>query len=216
MFFYLIRRWPMWAFIATMLLGIAFWGSFNWAMALANTEEFCISCHEMRDNVYKEYRGTTHFSNRSGVGATCPDCHVPRSWWPMTVRKVRATNELFYTITGSIDTREKFLAKRWLLAKQVWTTMVETDSRECRNCHIDRFMSLAKQSRVAHERHTRAERENKTCIDCHKGIAHDLPEAFLDAEHERVEKEKVPCGDCHADMWQPPIDERESVSHQSS
>ncbi len=73
MFFYLIRRWPLWAFIATMLLGVALWGSFNWAMALANTEEFSISCNEMRDNVYKEYRGTTHFSNRSGVGATCPD-----------------------------------------------------------------------------------------------------------------------------------------------
>jgi len=43
-----------------------------------------------------------------------------------------------------------------------------------------------------------------------------LPEAFLDAEHERVEKDKVPCGDCHSDMWQPPIDETESVSHQSS
>ena len=61
--------------LATLLIvggigGIIFWGSFNWAMELTNTEAFCISCHEMRDNVYKELQQTIHFKNRSGVRAT--------------------------------------------------------------------------------------------------------------------------------------------------
>ncbi|HRE18510.1 MAG TPA: NapC/NirT family cytochrome c, partial [Rhodocyclaceae bacterium] len=58
------------------VLGILFWGGFNTAMEWTNREEFCISCHEMKDNVYQEYRNTIHYSNRSGVRATCPDCHV--------------------------------------------------------------------------------------------------------------------------------------------
>ena len=204
---HLIRRWPLWAAAGTIFLGIAIWGGFNWALALTNTEEFCISCHEMRSNIYQEYQSSAHYSNRSGVGASCPDCHVPRSWWPMTLRKVRATNELFFAFTGAINTREKFLAKRWSLAQKVWKTMAETDSRECRNCHINRSMNLNEQSDVARHRHAFAVQQGETCIDCHKGIAHELPEEFLDADHERIEKEGVPCGNCHQDLWQPPAED---------
>ena len=53
------------------LAGIVFWGGFNTALELTNTETFCISCHEMRDNVYEELKQTIHFTNRSGVRATC-------------------------------------------------------------------------------------------------------------------------------------------------
>ena len=52
--------------------GIVFWGGFNWSMELTNTETFCISCHEMEENVFVEYRHTIHYSNRTGVRATCP------------------------------------------------------------------------------------------------------------------------------------------------
>jgi cytochrome c-type protein NapC len=62
--------------VAGAILGVLFWGAFNWAMELANTESFCISCHEMRANPYAELQNTIHFKNRSGVRATCPDCHV--------------------------------------------------------------------------------------------------------------------------------------------
>jgi cytochrome c-type protein NapC len=36
--------------------GIVFWGGFNWGMEATNTEAFCLGCHEMKDNVYVEYR----------------------------------------------------------------------------------------------------------------------------------------------------------------
>ena len=35
------------------LAGIIFWGGFNTALELTNTETFCTSCHEMRDNVHR-------------------------------------------------------------------------------------------------------------------------------------------------------------------
>ncbi|TVP54664.1 MAG: cytochrome C, partial [Halomonadaceae bacterium] len=59
------------------IAGILFWGGFNTAMEVTNTEQFCTSCHEMEANPFQELRGTIHYDNRSGVRATCSDCHVP-------------------------------------------------------------------------------------------------------------------------------------------
>ena len=156
--------------------GIIFWGGFNTAMEMTNNETFCISCHEMQDNVFQEYKNTVHYSNRTGVRATCPDCHVPKEWHHKVVRKIQATNELFHKVMGSIDTREKFEAKRLKLAKHVWSVMKETDSRECRNCHNFDFMDFTEQGRRAVDQHSVGLEEGKTCIDCHKGIAHQLPD----------------------------------------
>ncbi len=158
------------------IAGIIFWGGFNTAMEMTNNEEFCISCHEMRDNVFQEYKNTIHYSNRTGVRATCPDCHVPKEWHHKVVRKIQATNELFHKAMGTIDTREKFLEHRLELAKNVWRAMKKTDSRECRNCHNYEYMDFAEQGRRAVAQHSRGLEEGKTCIDCHKGIAHELPD----------------------------------------
>jgi cytochrome c-type protein NapC len=155
--------------------GILFWGGFHWALEITNTERFCVSCHEMRDNVFKEYRSTPHYANRTGVRATCPDCHVPRDWEHKIVRKIKASNELLHKLLGSIDTREKFEARRIELAKLEWQRMKETDSRECRNCHQFDSMDYATQGRRAAAQHDKGIREGKTCIDCHKGVAHVLP-----------------------------------------
>lgn len=159
--------------------GIIFWGGFNTILEATNTEAFCISCHEMRDNVYQEYKKTIHYTNRTGVRATCPDCHVPRPWIYKMQRKIQATyNELPHKILGTIGTREKFIAHREELAEHVWEKMRATDSRECRNCHALVHMDLAKQDKNAQRKHGEVLNGEikKTCIDCHQGIAHTLPE----------------------------------------
>jgi cytochrome c-type protein NapC len=155
--------------------GIVFWGGFNWSMELTNTEQFCISCHEMRENVFKEYQTTIHYTNRTGVQATCPDCHVPKEWHYKIVRKIQASNELWHKLLGSVDTPEKFNAKRLTLAQHEWDRMKATDSRECRNCHHYDSMDYGEQGRRANANHSRGFAEGMTCIDCHKGIAHALP-----------------------------------------
>lgn len=167
--------------LATLLVvgfvaGIIFWGGFNTAMEMTNNEAFCISCHEMEENVFREYKNTIHYTNRTGVRATCPDCHVPKEWHHKVVRKIQATNELFHKALGSIDTPEKFEAKRLQLAKHVWSVMKKTDSRECRNCHNFDSMDFKAQGRRAVAQHSVGLEEGKTCIDCHKGIAHQLPD----------------------------------------
>jgi cytochrome c-type protein NapC len=157
--------------------GIMFWGGFNTTLEATNSEKFCISCHEMQENVYQELRETVHFSNRSGVRATCPDCHVPHGWTDKIGRKMQATKEIWGKIFQTINTREKFLAKRRELAEHEWARLSANDSLECRNCHNYDFMDFTVQSPRASEQHsTSLANGEKTCIDCHKGIAHELPD----------------------------------------
>ena len=145
-------------------------------LAWTNTEQFCIGCHEMKDNVYAEFKGTIHDVNRSGVRAICSNCHVPHEPWPLIKRKMRASFELWGHFTGVIDTKEKFEKRRYELATHVWTRMKETDSLECRNCHHDNAFDPEKQSDRAKARHSTMKEKGLTCIDCHFGIAHHEPD----------------------------------------
>jgi cytochrome c-type protein NapC len=163
------------AFTGLVVVGLVMAGGAA-GLAWTNTEKFCIGCHEMRDNVYAEFKGTIHDVNRSGVRAICSDCHVPREPVPMLERKMRATFELWGHFTGVVNTKEKFEKHRYLLATRVWTRMKETDSLECRNCHKAESMDPEKQSEKARARHAKAKAEGKTCIDCHFGIAHKEPD----------------------------------------
>jgi trimethylamine-N-oxide reductase (cytochrome c), cytochrome c-type subunit TorC len=172
------------------IFGVVAWGGFNRALEATNDMGFCISCHEMRDNVYQEYRQTAHYQNPSGVRATCPDCHVPRDWGHKLLRKAAATKELYHWLAGSVDTAEKFEAKRHQLAKNEWARMRASDSRECRNCHAYEAMSFHKQSAKAARAMTDAAKTGKTCIDCHKGIAHKFPDVA--ADHRRLAGELPP------------------------
>jgi len=200
----LSNQFPIAVFSSVFILGVLVWGAFNTAMELTNSETFCISCHEMENNVYQEYKETMHYENRTGVRATCPDCHVPKDWVHMFARKIRATNELYHKIIGSIDTPEKFKAKRLQLAEYVWKEMKDSDSRECRNCHDFTYMNLGRQKGTSRRAHKRAIENNLTCIDCHMGIAHHMAEDF-DQDgviHDKFKQEKRPCTDCHSGMAQ--------------
>lgn len=162
--------------------GIIFWGGFNTAMEATNRLEFCIGCHEMRDTVYQEYKTTIHYSNRTGVRAICSDCHVPKDWGHKMLRKIQASQEVWGEITGYIDTPEKFESHRMELATHEWNRMKASNSRECRNCHNFDAMSADKQKESNFKRHMKAKDEGKTCIDCHKGIAHHLPKEYVDPD----------------------------------
>ncbi len=163
--------------IAGFVAGVIFWGGFNTVLEATNTETFCISCHDMNDNVYQELKSTIHYTNRSGVRATCPDCHVPHDWTDKIARKMQASKEVWGKIFKTISTREKFLAKRKELAQHEWDRFKANDSLECRNCHDFEYMDFTRQGKRAEAAHsTGLAQGKKTCIDCHKGIAHELPD----------------------------------------
>ncbi|HGE6058562.1 TPA: NapC/NirT family cytochrome c [Vibrio cholerae] len=154
--------------------GLLFWGTFNTGMEATNSEEFCSGCHAP---IVAEIQETIHYSNRSGVRAICSDCHVPHEWTDKIVRKVQASKELVAHFIGTIDTPEKFQARRAHLAEREWARLKKNDSLECRNCHQFNYMDFSEQSSRAAKQHSTALASGeKTCVDCHKGIAHNLPD----------------------------------------
>jgi cytochrome c-type protein NapC len=163
---------------SSIVAGVLFWGGFNTVMEATNTQEFCISCHEMRDTVYSEFKKSIHYSNRVGVRATCPDCHVPKDWSYKLLRKMQASRELWSKIAGNVDTREKFEEHRLDMANSEWARMKASDSRECRNCHSFDAMRNSAETQPVYEKHMQAQTQGKTCIECHKGVAHWLPRNY--------------------------------------
>lgn len=161
--------------LAIFLAGFAAFGAVNGFFAYTNTLEFCTSCHTMKINL-DEYKETVHYKNAAGVRAICSDCHVPKEFGPKVYAKVVAAKDIYHEIAGTIDTKEKYEAHRWDMASRVWEKMKANDSRECRSCHNFDYMDFSAQDRSASRKHPRAQTEGKTCIDCHKGIAHTEPE----------------------------------------
>ena len=196
-----LRKWVSARRAAVVLLagvvgGIAMLSLAGTTLVYTSSEQFCASnCHEMATNSAAEYKGTVHDKNRTGVRATCPDCHVPRAPIPLYVRKMGAINDLWgHYVTHSIDTREKFEAKRQVLAERVWTYMKGNDSRECRYCHNSAKMDEERQSEKAKARHAKAKREKMTCIDCHFAIAHHEPQGGPGPQELEVDKSFISKG----------------------
>ena len=137
----------------------------------------CLSCHAMEQNVFQELKKTKHYVNQSGVRATCSACHVSQELIPMVQRKAASINELASWALGTINTPEKFEENRLRMAKSVWAYMKATDSRECKTCHNMKafdFSAFKKPESV--ETMQKGFQNGQTCIDCHKGIAHNMPD----------------------------------------
>ena len=156
------------------LVGVGFAIASSAVLDYTNTSEFCTSCHSQQW-VAEEWMESMHYKNASGVRAGCSDCHVPKSLGPKLVAKVLAAKDVWHEILGTIDTEEKFEERRWIMANRVWDKMHATDSRECRSCHAPHAMDLAEQDRSARKKHKKAEKRGQTCIECHQGIAHQMP-----------------------------------------
>lgn len=169
--------WKKWLIPGVLFIavGIIFTASFNVALDYTNTTEFCTSCHSMKVNL-TELQERVHWKSPSGVHAGCADCHVPKAFLPKMKAKILAAKDVWHELLGTIDTPEKYEARRWDMANRVWEKMKATDSRECRSCHSFDHMDLSAQDRMARKKHEKATERGKTCIDCHQGIAHELPE----------------------------------------
>jgi cytochrome c-type protein NapC len=177
------RKVGIFSGVFLIIIGIVLAGLFNTGLTATNEMEFCISCHSMQTN-FNEYKETVHYKNNSGVRATCSDCHVPKSFVPKMVAKVLAAKDVYHEIAGTIDTPEKYEAYRWNMATAVWQKLEASNSRECRSCHNFDQMAFDEQSRMARKKHSAATDNGQTCIDCHKGIAHEEPDEPDDWDEE--------------------------------
>lgn len=174
------KKWllgiPLGGFIA-FGLGAAALGSMNYVLHETSTTEFCYTCHSHDAFIRPEYEASSHFMNTSGVRAECADCHLPHdNWFELVWTKAVVSFDIVPELMGKIDTAEKYEAHRGEMAEEVWRHFKENDSKFCRSCHAIDAMDLEAQGRSVARRHSTAESRGQTCIDCHYGIVHKLPD----------------------------------------
>lgn len=154
------------------VIGIVASASFEAGMKATSTQDFCLSCHEMTIP-HQEYQNKPHGQSRVGFEVTCSDCHIPKPLIPKIQRKIIAAREVWHHMLGTLDTPEKYDAHRKEMAEREWARMEANDSAACRNCHDPEKMVTAPHIQQIHKQ---ALQGGSTCINCHQGIAHNLPE----------------------------------------
>jgi nitrate/TMAO reductase-like tetraheme cytochrome c subunit len=145
-------------------------------VAATGSNEFCGgACHSMQW-VAAEHKKSTHGANRYGVGATCSDCHIPHAYPDKLWYKAKAgVKDVIAESRGVIATEALFKKERKRMAEQVWAEYRENDSANCRTCHVFTPEALALQKGAPRKDHQNRQADKKTCIDCHKGVAHEEP-----------------------------------------
>ena len=181
------RRWllgiPVGGFLA-LVLGAALLGSFNWILHQSSSNEFCYVCHSHEAFIKPEYEASSHFKNTSGVRASCADCHVPHDWLGTVLLKARATLDIIPEVAGKLSTAEKYESHRRDMAIAVWRDYLRRDSDYCESCHTTDAMVLENQERRTQRKHEQAEEKGESCIECHQGVVHKLPENWKEAWNE--------------------------------
>ena len=144
---------------------------------VTGTDKFCgTACHSMQW-VAKEYAQSGHHLNRTGVIATCHDCHIPHHYPELLWYKAKAgIKDAIGEVRGVISTEEKFKKERLRMAKSVWAEYKENNSANCQHCHAFTPEIVAKQKDFVQPMHQQVLAKAATCVDCHKGIAHTAPD----------------------------------------
>lgn len=170
------RRWGwLWLLLLGIILGAALLAGTATVFHKTSDTAFCVSCHTMQQPL-AEYQGSVHFQNTKGIRAECADCHVPHQPIDYLWTKIRAVKDIYGEMVGTIDTPEKYEAHKLAMAQSVWKTLKENDSATCRSCHSYDAMDITAQRPEARLQHPVAIKQGETCIDCHKGVAHILPD----------------------------------------
>ena len=145
-------------------------------VAATGTDEFCGgACHSMQW-VAAEDKQSVHYANRTGVRASCHDCHIPDRYPKLLWYKaVAGIKDVIGEARGVISTEDKFKKERLRLAKAVWAEYKENNSENCQHCHVFGAEIVAKQKDFVKPMHEQFLAKAMTCIDCHKGVAHTAP-----------------------------------------
>jgi len=171
-------RWSVLALVVIgLLLGAGGVIGTQVMVAATGTNEFCSNaCHSMQW-VAKEYAQSGHHLNRTGVIATCHDCHIPHQYPEILWYKAKAgIKDAIGEMRGVISTEEKFKRERLRMAKSVWAEYKENNSANCQHCHAFTPEIVAKQKDFVQPMHQQVLAKAATCVDCHKGIAHTAPQ----------------------------------------
>ena len=154
--------------------------------------EFCLACHSHTVNIKPEYEASGHANNTVGVRAECAECHLPSMedrWIHYVMRKMVVSLDIIPELQGKITDPADYEAHRAEMEKATWIEFRENDSEYCKHCHKAEHMVLENQGPMARRRHEMSmEKGGYTCIDCHQGLVHKLPEDWEKVWDEVVEE----------------------------
>ena len=166
----------------SVLVGLGLAATYMTALDYTSSLSFCAhTCHEMESTVYVEYMHSKHYKNEQGVVVVCAQCHVPHDNWPAVLgRKALASLELWthfvvFAGEGPDGVKKAFTARRFDLAKRVWAGFKADNAAECKACHKYSNMVLTEQRPSIRAQHTDAMKTDENCLDCHKGLTHNIP-----------------------------------------
>ena len=138
---------------------------------------FCLSCHSHEAFIKPEYEASSHFRNEVGVRAACADCHLPHdNWFELMFTKVVVSKDVIGEAMGKISTQEKYAAHRGAMAQTVWRQLLANGSKFCKSCHSFDAMDFSAQGGAPARQHKKAIQEGMSCVECHRGIVHKLPD----------------------------------------
>ena len=170
-------RWAVLALVGLgLLVGAAGVIGTQVMVAVTGTNQFCGgACHSMQW-VAQEHQVGPHGATRTGMRATCHDCHIPREYPHLLWYKAKAgVKDVIGEMRGVISTEEKFNKERARMAESVWAEYKSNNSANCRTCHVFTPEVVKKQKDFVQPMHEQVLAGAATCIDCHKGIAHKAP-----------------------------------------
>ncbi len=136
----------------------------TWSVDFTSSVDFCtVNCHEMEE-MFREWRVSSHYDNNTGVVAECSDCHLPTGF----LAKLKAK-----TIFGVRDTYVHYLGDPENLDRKEMAEMsrhsMTNDS--CIKCHKNPFPSgLPRGGFLAHSKGF--EGDKGKCVHCHRNIVH--------------------------------------------
>jgi cytochrome c-type protein NapC len=148
-------------------------GLFSTSMTIAEdlkVLEKCDTCHVKQASEFQE---SVHYINRSGVQATCNNCHAGKKH------------------EKGVNASKKVKKPRIEMVASEWKRLKDNNSKECKTCHSPMAMDLAKQEPRSVTRHEESfDAGNTSCINCHQGISHYLPDGWEKHKAAMKEKEK--------------------------
>ncbi|MBR9728749.1 NapC/NirT family cytochrome c [Shewanella intestini] len=143
-------------------------------------DAFCMTCHS-HHSLKDEVLASAHGGGRAGVTVQCQDCHLPHGPVDYLIKKIIVSKDLYGFLTIKDFNTQKWLDEnRREQADTALAYFKATDSANCQHCHTRIYENqpdtMKRMAKMMHSRNAKQEgAKRKTCIDCHKGVAHPYP-----------------------------------------
>jgi len=166
--------------VVGIVVGVVGYFATQQTLHATSSDAFCMTCHS-NHSLKDEVLASAHGGGKSGIVVECQQCHLPQEPFQYLIKKIIVSKDVigFLTIDG-FNTQEWLDANRKEQADHARDFLRSIDSSTCQNCHKriyeDQPETMKKMAKRMHSNNfKKTEDKRKTCIDCHKGVAHPYP-----------------------------------------